>query len=141
MYTRGEIKMSELTDYLYRIISTNSYPIVFSGDYPNIINRWLVKAQDADHYEANNTEPMLRPEGRILARHELEFLSQEEKDSNWNYFISLDYQHYSCQYNTIQRDFKLDRNRYIYAVTCKLSKEQGQEEANKLADSIIKKYL
>lgn len=118
--------MSELFDYLHRVVSTCSKPISFPGDVPSVINRWLLKAQDVDHYETNNTKPFLSPVGRLLLSYELEFLSQEEYEENWNIFCSEDWNRYLCDHSAIQRNYKLDKDKYIYALATVYCEEEHE---------------
>lgn len=118
--------MSELMEYLENIIESSTRPITCSGDVTNIMNKWLVKAQEANHYEANNIEPFLKPEGRILQKHELEFLPQEELESNWRFFCADDVNRYLYQWCTIQRDIVLDKDKYVYALSSVYCQEEHE---------------
>lgn len=108
--------MNELWEYLHYIVSTCNDAITFSGNITNVLNRWLIKTQEVEKYEANNIKPFLSPTGRILQKHELEFLPKEELEHNWRWYVPNDWNRFLCEYNSIQRDVELNSDKYIYAV-------------------------
>jgi pimeloyl-ACP methyl ester carboxylesterase len=106
----------ELLNYLNHIIATNYYSVTFSGDVPNILNRWLVKSELADGLAFGHLEPYLSATaGRILPPREVAALEGANLERNWRYYISKDqttfYQ--SC---SPQELFAKDRDKYIYAL-------------------------
>lgn len=105
-----------LIKYLNRIITTNYYSVTFSGDVPNILNRWLVKSELADGSAFGHLEPYLSETGgRILSLREVASLEGDNLERNWRYYISKD-QATFYQACSPQELFAKDRDKYIYAL-------------------------
>ena len=79
----------ELNQYLGELLTTCPYPITFSGNCSNILNKWIVTAELSSQFD-EYLKPTLDSKSRILYRNEVNFLSQQEQESNWRYYISND---------------------------------------------------
>jgi hypothetical protein len=112
-----------LQEHLQKIITASHYPITFSGDNPNILNRWLVKSELAVENRFDHPEPYLSTDGEILLEHEQAFLPTEELEKNWRYYISDDK---ATLYhgNSPQKEFSKDHDKYIYALCTVFCKER-----------------
>lgn len=112
-----------LQEHLQQIITASHYPITFSGDIPNILNRWLVKSELATEKGFDHLEPYLSTEAEILLEHEQSFLTGEELERNWRYYISDDK---ATLYhgNSPQKVFSKDHDQYIYSLCTVFCKEK-----------------
>ena len=105
-----------LLEYINRIVTTNFHPVTFSGDVPNVLNRWLVKSQLAEEFAFEHLEPYLEENsGRILHLRELATLEAEYLERNWRLYISTDQSKFyqSC---SPQELFAKDQDKLIYAL-------------------------
>lgn len=115
-----------LLEYLNRIITTNFYPGTFSGDVPNILNRWLVKSELAAGSAFDHLEPYLSETGaRILNRKEASSLAEEALERNWRYYISND-QTTLYQASSPQELFAKNQDKYIYALSSVFCRQTQQ---------------
>lgn len=112
-----------IQEHLYKMITASPYPINFSGDIPNVINRWLIKSEPAAEYSFDHLDPYLSTDAELLLEHEQAFLTTEELEKNWRYYISDD-KLTLYQGNSPQKDFTKDQNKYIYALCTVFCKEK-----------------
>lgn len=80
--------MSDVFEYINKIVDLCQYPVTFAGERPNVINRWLVTSHSCE-IEAVRTgriEPLLHPTGEMVLEHEVSFASKEKLESNWRYY-------------------------------------------------------
>jgi hypothetical protein len=106
-----------LKEQLERIIATSFYPINFSGDIPNFINRWLVRAVPVAAAEFDRLDPYFQDIlGEILFEAERMTLGEEVCERNWRYYISEEKNTF-YQANAPQKLFAKDRDKYIYALS------------------------
>jgi hypothetical protein len=105
--------------YLEQIITTSYYPITVSGDKPGFPNRWLVKSEPAMKLE-EDTEPRIDTNARVVLANELSFLTREELENNWRYYIAEDQEGFYIDYdfarNYPETMFSRDQDCYIYSL-------------------------
>lgn len=80
--------MENINTYLNCVVSKSSYPITYLLESSNVINRWLVKSSLMEESIENVTEPCLSTKARILKSNEIAFLSKDELEKNWRYYVS-----------------------------------------------------
>ncbi len=105
----------ELLEYLNNILVTCHYPVTFSGDAPNVLNRWLVRSVEASPSAGWGPKPVLDTSGRILLRHEFTLLEKETVENNWRYYNS-DLVSVYREPNSPRKLFTLGENKYLYSL-------------------------
>ncbi len=98
--------MNQLMQYLQYCAYTSQHPITFSGDRPNVLNRWLVKKEQINGSLEESTQPYIKPDFNIFA-------PPSENHKNWRYYTSS---HEASSYyqNNAEELFTEDEDKCIY---------------------------
>ncbi|MCX7922797.1 MAG: hypothetical protein N3B21_12430 [Clostridia bacterium] len=78
--------MESMDNYLKDLITNCRDFILFSGDKPCYLDRWLIKSELADDNKLPGVDPYISKTERILSVDEINSLPKEEAERNWRYF-------------------------------------------------------
>jgi predicted peptidase len=101
--------------YIDNVVSVSHSPITFAGDIPNALSRWLVKSVQTDGSQIWDIHPYLDTDGKMLLPFQLAFLSTEELNLNWRFYLSTMLDRYQ-EVNTPNNLFSIQPNKYMYAL-------------------------
>ncbi len=120
---KGGVRLKDINEYLYSVVSKCPYPITYLLEAPNVINRWLVKRRLMEDCPDNVTVPRLSTKARVLKSNEIAFLSKDELEKNWRYYIS---EEKDSVYNQIFPEslFEANHDCNTYSLSCVYCKKQ-----------------
>jgi hypothetical protein len=102
----------ELNDYLLTTLTQTNFQVTFSGDRPNLINKFLVKGSIRNESNSNSKEPYVNNGICFTMPTLTEGVSNEELESNWRYYWI------NSSDQILKEIFDSDTDQYIYSLSC-----------------------